>query len=262
MKNYNEFENELFEEWKARSLDNNDGDELVSDGLLYRGNIEYNSNGNWVHNKGNESELWEKSAKRILILSKDLNDDEAWDVRGETGRKNKLGQDNIIIVTARFYKNMMIWIYGLLNVDKNGKTPDFDAIDSSIIYQPFFDKAPIARINCKKQVGKGEIENVALQDFMERYKDLLIKQINVYDADIILCFGGQSIIKDFVADHCIDDLEKVNNYIYYSKHLNKTVIDAYHPSYLGYSNKKLYTELMENYEEFIKNNLSFLKPCR
>jgi len=260
---YHKLEEEIFNEWISRSTKNNDGDSsvFVPDGLLCRGPIEYSDSGYWWRNSGNEEELWDKAPKRILILTKDLNDKEPWDIREETGRKNHSGEGNIIISTL-FYKNYMRLVFGLLNIDKYGVSPKFEEINDSTIYQPFFDSVPIVRVNCKKQVGANSIPTPILERYMESYKDLLLKQISFYDADIIVCCGGSSSIKNFIQNNYIDDLKKINNWIYYSEPMNKAVIDSYHLSYHFISEKQLYSDFMKNYNQFLKQYPNFIRANR
>lgn len=245
--NYKQFEDILFAEWRKRSVANGDGNELAPDGLLYRGRFVYND-GYWSREPGNEDVIWERAKRRVLILTKDLNDEEAWDIRAETGRNNFSGENNVV-VSAPFYKNLMRWVYGLLTIDANGHAKSFAEIDSQGVYQPFYDQAPVARVNCKKQVGKSSIETSVLKSYMERYKDLLVKQIAAYDANILLCCGASEAIKDFVAEHYLTDLVKLNNWVYYSPQTHKMVIDSWHPTYTGDTHEKMYSDMMKAIHE-------------
>ncbi len=256
--NYHDIEEEIFEEWISLSETNNDGgeDEFAQDGLLYRGDIVYTDKGFWERHEGNEESLWEASSKRIMFLTKDLNDPgNPWDIRCETGRKNKHGKD-IFSVNTLFYKNYMRMLYGILNAQEDNSDLSYDTVNNPAIYQPFFDKVPIVRINCKKQVGGNSLKNSELIKYLRNYKDILLKQINLYDANIIVCCGGSSIIKEFVAKNYITDLIQINSWIYYSESCDKLVIDAFHLSYPGShykdapSEEEAYTWMMDALKEF------------
>lgn len=147
--NYKQFEDNIFAEWLKRSVANGDGCELAPDGLLYRGRFVY-KDGYWSREPGNENAIWERAKRRVLILTKDLNDEEAWDIRAETGRNNFSGENNVV-VSAPFYKNLMRWVYGLLMINANGHAKMFAEIDSQDVYRPFYDQAPVARVNCKNK---------------------------------------------------------------------------------------------------------------
>lgn len=244
---YKQLEDSLFAEWRQRSIDNGDGGELAPDELLYRGRFVYRD-GFWGREPGDEGRIWERAARRVLILTKDLNDDEAWDIRAETGRKNFSGEQNVVI-SAPFIKNLMRWVYGLLTIDADGRAKTFAEVDRQDVYQPFYDNVPVARVNCKKQVGTSSIAPAVLRAYIERYKDLLQKQIKMYDADILLCCGGSGAIKDFVAENYLTDLVKMNDWVYYSPLTNKLVIDSWHPTYTGDTHEKMYTDMMRNVED-------------
>ena len=173
MIDYRAFEEQLFTKWQFRSQEMEDGDEFVPDGLLYRGDFFYDEWGNWERRPGDEVEKWTYCPMRLLIITKDLNDEEPWDIRAETGRKNSSGKENVII-SASFYKNLMRWAYGLLIVNEGKAIPSFEAVNQQDVYQPFYDEKPIARINCKKQLGGSSISPQKLKSYLNRYQDLLL----------------------------------------------------------------------------------------
>ena len=78
-----------------------------------------------------------------MILTKDLNDEEAWDIRAETGRNNFSGENNVV-VSAPFYKNLMRWVYGLLTIDANGHAKKFAEIDRQDVISSFTTRHPLS----------------------------------------------------------------------------------------------------------------------
>ncbi|MDR1793207.1 MAG: hypothetical protein LBR36_07205, partial [Bacteroidales bacterium] len=60
------------------------------------------------------------------------------------------------------------------------------------------------------------------------------------------------------------EYEKINNWIYYIKELNKVVIDSYHPSYwqIEGGSQTIYEEMMDAYKEFLKKYPAFLEDKR
>ncbi len=240
--------------WLDRSIANGDGDELVKDGLLYRGKI-YFENRYWHRDSGNEVAQWNEAATKLLILTKDLNDTEAWDICEETGRRNCVAFDYGKAIP--FYKNLRMWSYGLQTL-KDGKAADFERASDMNISGPHYEQAPIARINCKKQCGSSSISDKALNENISRYADLLQRQIALYDADILLCCGcksGKNVLLNFVRNTYLTDLECVEgtgNWIYYSPSTRKIAINSYHPSSrISYQDN--YNGMMSAYEYFINN---------
>lgn len=80
-------EQKILDEWRKYAESINNAHEFSEDGLLYRGNIffEYDT---WHRKEGKEEELWLNARRKLLIITKELNDTEAWNIREETGRQN------------------------------------------------------------------------------------------------------------------------------------------------------------------------------
>lgn len=247
--NLHDLENHLIEEWRIRSHRNGDTADIAPDGILYRGAFSYDE-GYWTRLPGDECNAWERASRRILILTKDLNDAEAWDIRAETGRLNHSGPDNIRI-SAPFYKNLMRWVYGILHAAPGNPAPDFDDINRQEVYQPFYDVTPLARINCKKQLGGATLSNADLHAYLTRYRDLLTRQITSYDPRILLCCGGSNLIKDFIRETILPDLRQTNDWIYHSPATGKLLINSYHPSYRGATHRDMYAGMMSALQQHL-----------
>ena len=99
------------------------------------------------------------------------------------------------------------------------------------------------------EYSKQEVMDVILA--MENYADLLKEQILLYDADVILCIGGQGVMVNFIRQHVYQDLEEVNPHCYYSAEANILVVKQYHPNYNVYSRQEMYTSLMKDYQAFL-----------
>ena len=122
MDNIKEKENELF----SRLLH----DSCPNGGLLFRGDFYLNEpdqNGvyTWGRTPGNENNLWCNSCKRLMILTKDLNDDELWDIRQESGGRyhmsvNVIPQEKELRYKGvPFYRRLNRWVYGIYK-ENNG----------------------------------------------------------------------------------------------------------------------------------------------
>lgn len=243
-----EEEDILMKEWLDRSVSSCDGDELSHDGLLFRGEIYYEE-GCWHRKRGEEEALWHNADRRLLILTKDLNDDEAWDIRQETGRLNTVAYSYERAIP--FYKNLRMWSYGLLKTTPDS-FPEFEEARDMMLSGPFYETAPVARVNCKKQVGQGSISDPVFMGFLEKYASLLKRQISLYDADVILCCGssnGRNLILDFVKSQYLTDLVPVpdtGNWIYRSPSTGRIAVNSYHPSArIGY--ECTYTDMMSSF---------------
>lgn len=248
--------------WLKMAQEHNDAESLCTDGLLFRGPIRYEG-GYWTRSKGDEESKWIESPRRLLILTKDLNDDDGWDIRQETGRYNEVAFSYERAIS--FYKNLRMWSYLMLTGCPD-QMPPFKAVRNMNTAGPFYENAPIARVNCKKQVGGSSISDAILMSYLETYASLLKDQIALYDANIIYCCGysnERNIILDFVRSHYLTDLVLVpdtEGWFYYSPSTRKLVVDSYHPSArIGYEDT--YYELSDAYDaalKWIKNNYNII----
>lgn len=235
MDTYKERENALFARWKAACVaqeGDDASDNFVSDGLLFRGAIEQVC-GCWEQRSGHETELWDNSPCRLLILTKDATRASNMDdIRIETARKNHTGT-MAVASRSSFHRNLTLWSYALLNALQGREVVSYDHIPHWEALQEHYATAPIARVNCKKLLGESSIDDAALKFYIKRYACFLEEQIALYDANIILCCGGNGIIKDFVKAHYLPDLVQFSSdaWVYYSPSTRKVVIDSYHPSY-------------------------------
>lgn len=257
--NYQEKNDNLLKEWKDQCL--KDGfEKFCDDGLMFKGEIKttHSNNGSlcYYRNPGDEGRLWGCAPKRVMFLNKDVPNEENEDLRARIFRQNPT------IISSLIYKNISLWLYGLLNVNKDAIPPDFDAINDTLLLTPFIDKTPIAYVNCKKESGYSSISNEVLNDHIERYDNYLTEQILILDPDIIVCGGGSSSIKNFIARKVYPNIIEVNTWMFYDKGNNKLVIDSFHPSYFGFTQKEFYLRMMEKYREFLIQFPEFLNSCR
>jgi hypothetical protein len=255
--NYNNQLDELFKDWKAAS-EKNGHRTFCYDGLMYKGEV---SNKQWnIKEKGDENELWYNAPKRVLFLLKDMNNSGSTDEQ-DVREWHCHAHDGYLNTIA--YKNMAYWLYGLLNIEANGNAPKFDALTLEMITD-FFDKTPFAYVNCKKEAGVSEIGNDILVTHIKLYKDYIKKEIEILAPDIIVCCGGSSMLKNFVAENIYTDLKKINNWVYYDTVHDKVVIDSYHPSYwqIEGGSKTIYDDMMSAYKVFLDKYPNFLKNKR
>ncbi|MDR2130898.1 MAG: hypothetical protein LBP56_07030 [Odoribacteraceae bacterium] len=246
----------LFLRWK-QAYEKEGYTGFCADGLLYRGgNWDKEVAGEQYHGKyeGDEENMWLQAPKRLLFLLKDTNGNP-----GEDLREFRPGANGSI---ALHYKNLAYWTYGLLAFDETHDAPAFDALDFWEEAFPAFDQKPLAIVNCKKEAGKGSINPAVLQEHIDRYAPFIKEQIEILDPDIIVCGGGSSVIKEFVANHVYPGIVKVNNWVYYDDTRRKVVIDSYHPSYRFEEVADMYTGMMDKYKEFLAAHPEFRKSSR
>lgn len=250
---YRDKEEKLFTRWGQRARKLHESDMITKDGLLYRGEIWWDGIAQ-LHRSANEEQLWNDAGMRLMILTKELDEEDGWDIRGESGR---VPSPRLTCRTAmRFFPNLELWAYGLMTIPERKVVP-FGKADNPTRLQGFYENAPIVRINCKKQPDGKAASNTVLQRYMENYADLLKEQITMYGADVILCTGGQGIMVDFIRKHVWTDLEAVNAHCYYAPSANVVVVRQYHPCYNVYSRKDMYNDMIRDYQAFLKATPQF-----
>ena len=239
---YREQEEKLFERWTQRARKLRDADMITKDGLLYRGEVWWDGLCQ-VHKPANEEQLWNDAGMRLLVLTKELFEEDCWDIRTETGR---VPSPRLTVRTAlRFFPI------------PDRKIIPFSKADFPTRLQGFYENAPIARVNCKKQPDMKAASNAVLQKYMDNYSDLLKEQITMYKADIILCLGGQGIMINFLQKNVYPDLEEVNSHCWYSPSANVLAVKQFHPCYNVYSRKEMYTNMINDYQAFLKATPKF-----
>ena len=259
-------ENDLIlKEWNnARMKKLIDKDSVfVKDGLLYRGTISYRDDGIWVRDSANESELWNNASPRIMLITKEYNDQEKHDtgeeldLRNETMRKNFSGEDNIITSQLRFHTNLMFHVYGLGNYE-DGHCPLWGDLRYDTCRE-FYETYPLVRINVKKQGGGGSVNDSIISKYIETYKDYLNRQIHLFDADIIVCYGR--VIFNYVINEFFRDIAELDcdPWVYFSEEQQKVVINSYHPSVRPrtISDEKYYSSLMKEFEQMMLSHKEF-----
>lgn len=244
---------------------------FVKDGLLYRGDIRYSDGGYWErdpigNNRGlDEWRLWEQAPLRVMFLMKDYTDESMDDIRFETGRKNNNIKYPDYIKRDAFTMNIVYWLYGLTH-----QGVKFDEIEEGSKCFSFYERYPLARINCKKISGGSTCSNTILQEYLYTpgYSELLKKQIQLFHSDVIVCCGGGSCISRFVKESCYNK----NNWqqfkdeigsesLWYNKTRELLVIDTYHPS-SRLCRKELFEGITGCFQRFVKKHENFQKKLK
>ena len=251
--NYHEKEEQLFARWAKRAKKLHESDEITKDGLLYRGELWFDGY-NQVCRPADEEQQWDDASLRMLVLTKELQEDDGWDIRGESGR---VPSPRLTCRTAqRFFPNLELWVYGLMNIPER-KVMTYSRADNETRLQGFYENAPIARVNFKKQPDIKAIGNTALQKYMRDYSDLLKEQITMYDADLLLCVGGQGVMVRFLAERVYTDMEQFNEHIWFSPSKGVVAVKQYHPNYNVYNRKEMYVSMINDYQAFLKAHPTF-----
>lgn len=264
MKSIHEQESALFEEWPEH-----DNALFCPDGLHHTG-VAVKNEDYWEMNPDNiEEEKWQDSPLRCIFLTKDHNlqgDEEGVDVRYETGLNNDTNS-----VYYYFYARYLQLLYGLMHIDLNTfEYPPFEIAQNEDTYLNYFHNAPVVRINTKKIAGTESCPSDVLSSYLLRDQNFIHRQIQIYDANIIIvCQGtGWRIDSDHTYPcHILDMLYNKypdmkqwcddNYWIYYSEQTKTIFVHEWHPSKpVSYED---YYEGVQYVAEFLKEHPDYLR---
>lgn len=272
MVHYQEENDKILSEWRKKAEENANSNDIhfVNDGLLFCGEVIRKGDDitgyYYERQRGNEDELYEFMTPKLMLLTKDFNDDDGdtSDIRIETFRKNFTTTEKPETSGLRFHQNILAHVWGLTHyITKLKRCPKWEDDEKNYWSwkqaREFYESNPIVRINVKKQAGGNSIKNSELTHYLynKDYRPLLIKQIKLFNPDIIVCYGKP--IFQFVIDksnHIIEDVEYDYNdpWAYYSNESQKVIINSYHPSNRNLSRERNYLGIMDGFEKIMNEH--------
>jgi hypothetical protein len=148
-----DLENELFAEWKKTNKN------FSTDGVV------------------NES-LYNVSCKKLLFILKETNKaGEDFDLRSFLANGGR----------PQSWDNVTRWVMGIRSLDTDIKWSDIESIDQE---QRKTNLSTIAVINMKKETGGHTTDHKKFRETVKREKELIKRQIDLYDADYIILCGA------------------------------------------------------------------------
>ena len=260
MVSIHEEEDRILEELSNNCPTSIDKDKLVPDGLHYLGEFSYEENGCWKRVSDDEEERWKdicEQKRGLVVLTKDLNDAEVWDIRMDHGRKNNIADPTPS--RKGFYENLRRWIYGLMTMSDSGEMPEYPTTED---VQGHFVEQPWVRMNLKKELGKGSVRDSVLHANIEATKESLKEQLKLYRrASIYIdCAKGEGIelLKQMYPD-IISFSSGEKPRISYSEEYRFIIIDSHHPSYPRMKRRTYYDDMKKAVQAFFREHSNFLK---
>lgn len=241
---------------------------ICEDGILHHGGIEYKG-GCWTRNSnGHECMDYINSPIRLLVATKDSNEGVEeyvdttnlgveWDIRNETLRCNNKGGEICIEGTFANTYMRIVCILMLLHNSSCSKTEILKTLNDTEMCRTIWENAPVARINMKKQPGKGSVRDNLLSSYIFLYEDVLKSQIELLCPTVIVNSAGKPGMDFFKRTYkglrCIDEKYGTGRekWIYADQaNNNVTVIDVYHFSFCGWNrhDQYYYNELINRLE--------------
>lgn len=191
--NKTELINLLFDEWEIKVPEYKG--KFIRDGII-------------------NEQFYKIALKKILFITKEPNNP-----KQEAGDFREWWKEEIYYP---FSYRIAEWSYGLLN-----NFPEFDEIcrNKDLAHKAI---KQVALMNIKKSGGSGSSEYVRMMEHIKLNFDLLHRQIEIMDPDIIITGTSWNDLRDGLFPNL--EWEKSGYDILISKFKNSKVIDFYHPS--------------------------------
>ncbi|MDE6258944.1 MAG: hypothetical protein K2M53_11245 [Muribaculaceae bacterium] len=243
--------NKILESWQELSINNGDG-KIEFDGVAYKGDIHtFLSEDGKICNErqpGNEESIWNNSDKRILFVAKEPNDPEnPYDARAVMA----YDPENGIEPTHIFLKSMLFITKGLME-SSSDNSAEFKRDEPMANLMETWDKTAVAKINVKKQPGGSVADMAQVNSSMQEYRDLLRKQLQLLDANIVVCCDNKAGILSTIKDLVYPNAVQVNDEVWHDEQSNTLLIESYRLSALILSYEVIYNRVIYNYVDALE----------
>lgn len=236
---------DLFADWIERMKVNGDASFTVN------GDVLFTKDGIMYQNAVSEEQSWkdwDKSTKRIMFILKDQNQgNEKWpeDIRywlkdEDSDKESAIKQkkENRELGNS-FIKHIAYIFWGLTKVDKQNDWQYEDVVKHEEEVKEFFNTQPFALVECKKQPGEGGLYNKVLRQNLKNYGDLLIKEIEILNPNMIVCTSP------IIYKYILKSLPQEGS--------TQLILSSYHPSAFGrYAGKAHYDHAVNQYRALLK----------
>lgn len=164
----------------------------------------------------NHEKYWNSKVK-ILFLLKEVNGGKDWDLREflrEGGRKQT-------------WDNVTRWIIGINNLDRDIPWEEIDSINEAQRKEALHQ---IAVVNVKKVSGGHTSVKEQISNAAENNSEMLRKQINMYEPDIIICGGTDGSYFNNISEYDNPNWKQTKHGIWYVIEPSGRIIISYsHP---------------------------------
>ena len=242
------------------------GDDLFKDGVInHNSEHKLSSDGKHLCCKatGDEVEQFLKQLFRAIFIGKDTPDNEIYDLREQSLRKDTKGSKT---VRTALLKNCVRWFYASWRLIVEKKETPFDSGDTFLnTARTYWEKHYVARINMKKDIGNKTCSEYKMHKYLESEANLnlLKKQLRMLNPNFIVLMDGDWEIGREILMNKIWNDEKWNKackdeqgtWIWYSG--NRMIIQVYHPSNTHMTDETKYRMLVDRLQDFVKkyNNI-------
>lgn len=194
-------------------------------------------------------EAWLKSKRRIAFMMKDKSDGTGDDVRNWLiDNEDPNNQKNRRLGT-KLFRNIACVLYGLKHDECDYANVANDALLIDCLLN-----VPFAYIECKKEAGKGNLDDSVLQQYLRgTHGEYLQSELSILQPNIYVCSGWP--INDFVRNmFAPEELYIQSNNLAYHIPSKTLIILGYHPTARTIHPPKNFAGVMEHYRKFLTTN--------
>ena len=178
-----------------------------------------------------------KGKVKVLYILKEVND---W----KNGDLRKFARDG---ARWRTWNNIARWQYGIQKYFETGTAVFKNTINHNDRKEIL---KTIAVLNLKKESGGASSNMGQIWNHANKDKDLLREQIELYDANVIICCGTGDIVEELQLFKNIGVFKNATNGIGFAKNNNIIVVKYMHPQ-CRKSKKKLFENLFSTIKEIL-----------
>lgn len=242
----------LFTDWENRLKENGDGEFFTKDGLLRQ---------NGKSDEQIEQE-WNASNKRVLFLLKDQHqfgekkwDEDIRDWLKDTDEKSLNQKQKNRNLDIQFTRRLAYILWGLSKSDKSCDWRCSDIAMHIDEVKEFFNTQPFALVECKKMPGDGSLGNNLLIKHLQSYGDLLKREIDMLNPNIIVCTSPyiyDYVVKSF-SEYSVHTIEGHNSIriIQKDSQTELIILCSYHPS-IRKNDEYFYEGVMDHYRAYLR----------
>ncbi|MFM2199905.1 MAG: hypothetical protein RLZZ505_3337 [Verrucomicrobiota bacterium] len=190
-----------------------------------------------------EPEKWANAPIKILFLNKEAHDSNNPDTEGFD--LTRLIREKMEFKSYRStYRNTAVWAYAIHKAVMTGSAglPRWDKILDSVNDEVENSFHSCAIVNIKKSGGVSISIDSDLEKYVELDKDLLRRQIDLINPDLIIAGSVWSLVKDLWPD-CEELFDAVH------QHRDTVIIDFWHPANRADEQMKYYA-----LDSFLRNS--------
>lgn len=181
-------------------------------------------------------EEWNKAPRKVMFILKETNSEQKdIDVRQ---RISKAAEMKTGWRRGQVLRRVGRWSYGLMKY-QNGAIPEYPTDDRTIYQSPL----SIAYVNLLKRNGGNTTGRKRLDIAVERCQNLIRRQIDLIDPEIVVLCGTYGPIKRHVID-----LDKKSHRVHCDG--RRIFINAHHPASRRLGSRQLYAQVLEAYDQF------------